>query len=87
MKLQAAPMATATLGFNDLVPMAVAIALDASVAPFTKIDPITRTVMTKRTGFVIRTLMKVPNDIMYFLPIQKTRSSMPKWDRTAGLVV
>lgn len=68
MKLQMAPMAMAASGLMERVPIAVAIALDASVAPLTKIVPMTRTVMTRSTGFETNAPMKTPKLIMNYHP-------------------
>ena len=68
MKLQMAPMAMAASELMERAPIAVEIALDASVAPLTKTVPMTRTVMTRSTGFETNAPMKTPKLIMSYHP-------------------
>ena len=82
-KLNTAAMIMACRGFMALVETAVAMALGASVAPFTMITPILSRVTTRRMGFCISSeRKKVHSIVTEFLPTDKLHPENAQWPKS-----
>ena len=82
-KLNTAAIKMACRGFMARVETAVAMALGASVAPFTMITPILSRVTTRRMGFCISSeRKKVHSIVTEFLPTDKLHPENAQWPKS-----